>query len=150
MASPDLRNKNDLILAFIDSLNTSSDVYLDFENFMNSKKKQELDKIIKDENLNAEETYKFIKNSFEKGRVETDGTDISSMLPAMDMFSKDKSRAKKKNAVIDKLLDFFDKFFSITNNSIFNKQNIEYKVDEDEPIDESMVAEDSESYKKEN
>ena len=150
MASPDLRNKKDLILAFIDSLNTSSDVYLDFENFMNSKKKEELDKIIKDENLNAEETYKFIKNSFEKGRVETDGTDISSMLPAMDMFSKDKSRAKKKNAVIDKLLDFFDKFFSITNNSIFNKQNIEYKVDEDEPIDESMVAEDSESYKKEN
>lgn len=149
MASPDLRNKKDLILAFIDSLNTTSDVYSDFENFMNSKKKEELDKIIEDENLNVEETYKFVKSSFEKGRVETDGTEISSMLPAMDMFSKDKSRAKKKNAVIDKLLDFFDKFFSITSNSIFNKTNIEYKVYEDQPNDESMVAEDSESYKKE-
>ncbi len=147
MASPDLRNKKDLILAFIDSLNTSSDVYADFENFMNSKKKEELDKIIKDENLNVEETYKFIKSSFEKGRVETDGTEISSMLPAMDMFSKDKSRVKKKNVVIDKLLDFFDKFFSITSNSIFTKKKIEYKVDEDESNGELMVAEDSEDYK---
>lgn len=147
MASPDLRNKKDLILAFIDSLNTSSDVYADFENFMNSKKKEELDKIIKDENLNIEETYKFIKSSFEKGRVETDGTEISSMLPAMDMFSKDKSRVKKKNVVIDKLLDFFDKFFSITSNSIFTKKRIEYKDDEDELNSELMVAEDSEEYK---
>ncbi len=149
MASPDLRNKKDLILAFIDSLNTTSDVYYDFEIFMNSKKKEELDKIIEDENLNVEETYKFIKSSFEKGRVETDGTEISSMLPAMDMFSRDKSRAKKKNVVIDKLLDFFDKFFSITSNSMFNKKNIEYKIDEGELNSESMVAEDSEEYKNE-
>ena len=147
MASPDLRNKKDLILAFIDSLNTDSDVYTDFENFMNSKKKEELDKIIEDENLNVEETYEFIKRSFKKGRVETDGTEISSMLPAMDMFSKDKSRAKKKNVVIDKLLDFFDKFFSITSNSIFTKENIEYKVDKDESNNELMAAEDSEDYK---
>ena len=149
MASPDLRNKKDLILAFIDSLNTDSDVYTDFENFMNSKKKEELDKIIEDENLNVEETYEFIKRSFKKGRVETDGTEISSMLPAMDMFSKDKSRAKKKNVVIDKLLDFFDKFFSITSNSIFTKSNIAYKIDEDISDSELMVAEDNEDYKTE-
>ena len=32
-------------------------VYIDFENFMNSKKKEELDKIIEEETLNQEETY---------------------------------------------------------------------------------------------
>lgn len=114
MASPDLRNKKDLILAFIDSLDQSSNVYADFESFMNSRKKEELDKIIAEENLNAEETYTFIKNSFEQGRVETNGTEVSSLLPPMNMFSKDNDRQIKKNRVIDKLLEFFDKFFSIT------------------------------------
>ena len=118
MSSPDLRNKKDLILAFIDSLDANSDVYSDFEEFMNSKKKEELDKIIADENLNSEETYKFIKKSFEQGRVETNGTEISAMLPPMSMFSKDNNRQIKKNTVIDKLMEFFDKFFSITNNKM--------------------------------
>ena len=118
MSSPDLRNKKDLILAFIDSLDANSDVYSDFEEFMNSKKKEELDKIISDENLNSEETYKFIKKSFEQGRVETNGTEISAMLPPMSMFSKDNNRQIKKNTVIDKLMEFFDKFFSITDNKM--------------------------------
>ncbi|MBO5375598.1 MAG: type I restriction endonuclease subunit R [Bacilli bacterium] len=118
MSSPDLRNKKDLILAFIDSLDANSDVYSDFEEFMNSKKKEELDKIISDENLNSEETYKFIKKSFEQGRVETNGTEISAMLPPMSMFSKDNNRQIKKNTVIDKLIEFFNKFFSITNNKM--------------------------------
>ena len=149
MSSPDLRNKKDLILEFIDSLNVSSDVYTDFEIFMNSRKREELDKIIKEENLNSEETYKFIKKSFDKGSIETDGTGISSVLPPMDMFAKDRSRLKKKNVVIDKLIDFFDKFFSITNKSLFTKKEIEYKKDEDNEENQLMVAEDSEEYKNE-
>ena len=116
MSSPDLRNKKDLILAFIDSLDANSDVYADFEGFMNSKKKEELDKIIEEENLNSDETYKFIRKSFEQGRVETNGTEISDMLPAMSMFSEDNNRQVKKNRVLDKLIEFFDKFFSITGN----------------------------------
>lgn len=117
MASPDLRNKKDLILAFIDSLNDGSDIYSDFESFMDSKKQEELEKIIAEENLNSEETYKFIKRSFEKGSVEINGTEISNVLPAMDMFTKTNDRLNKKNTVIDKLLLFFDKFFSITSNN---------------------------------
>ena len=118
MASPDLRNKKDLILAFIDSLNASSDVYSDFEDFMNSKKKEELDKIIAEENLDSKKTYKFIKKSFEQGKVETNGTEISDMLPPMSMFSKDNNREIKKTKVIDRLLEFFDKFFNISSNKI--------------------------------
>ena len=115
MASPDLRNKKDLILAFIDSLDASSDIYSDFEDFMNSKKKEELDKIIKEEKLNKEKTYNFVRKSFEQGKVDTNGTEISDILPPMSMFSKDNNRQKKKNKVIDKIIELFDKFFSITN-----------------------------------
>ena len=67
----------------------------------------------------------------------------------MDMFAKDRSRLKKKNVVIDKLLDFFDKFFSITNKSLFTKKEIEYKKDQDNEENQLMVAEDSEEYKNE-
>lgn len=116
MASPDLRNKKDLIMSFIESLNQNSDVYKDFETFMNSKKKEEVDKIIKEENLNREETYKFIKKSFEQGKVETNGTEVSEILPPMNMFTPTNDRQEKKNKVIDKLLEFFDKFFSISSN----------------------------------
>ena len=118
MASPDLRNKKDLILAFIDSLNQDSNIYVDFENFMNSKKKEELDKIIEEETLNQEETYKFIRKSFEQGRVESNGTDISDMLPPMSMFTKDNNRAVKKQRVLDKMIDFFEKFFNISSNNL--------------------------------
>ncbi len=116
MASPDLRNKKDLIMAFIDSLDQDSNVYADFESFMNSKKKEELDKIIAEENLNKEETYNFIQKSFEQGRVETNGTEVSTILPPMSMFTPTNDRQEKKNKVIDRLMDFFDKFFSISNN----------------------------------
>lgn len=116
MASPDLRNKKDLIMAFIESLDQDSNVYADFESFMNSKKKEELDRIIAEENLNKEETYNFIQRSFEQGRVETNGTEVSTILPPMSMFTPNNDRQEKKNKVIDKLLEFFDKFFSISNN----------------------------------
>ena len=118
MASPDLRNKKDLIMAFIDSLDQDSDVYSDFESFMNSKKKEELDKIIDEENLNKDETYNFIQRSFEQGRVETNGTEVSNILPPMNMFTPTNDRQEKKNKVIDKLLEFFDKFFSISSNKM--------------------------------
>ncbi len=118
MASPDLRNKKDLIMSFIESLNQNSDVYKDFETFMNSKKKEELDKIINEESLNKEETYKFIKKSFEQGKVETNGTEVSEILPPMNMFTPTNDRQEKKNKVIDKLLEFFDKFFSLTNKNL--------------------------------
>ena len=67
-----------------------------------------------DEGLNKDETYNFIQRSFDKGRVETNGVEVSNILPPMNMFTPNNERQEKKNKVIDKLLEFFDKFFSIT------------------------------------
>ena len=114
LASPELRNKKDLIDQFIDSLNQDSDVYKDFETFMNSKKHEELDRIIEEENLKSDETYEFIRKSFDRGNIEENGTEVVNILPPMSRFSADNDRAKKKQRVLDKLIEFFDKFFSIT------------------------------------
>ena len=113
-SSPELRNKKDLIEQFIESLNPDSDVYRDFETFMNAKKKEELDKIIEEENLKSDETYEFIRKSFDRGNIEENGTDIVNVLPQMSRFSADNDRTIKKQRVLDKLVEFFDKFFSIT------------------------------------
>ncbi|MEG1647948.1 MAG: type I restriction endonuclease subunit R [Bacilli bacterium] len=117
-ASPELRNKKDLIQEFINSLNVDSDVFTDFTEFMNSKKKEELDILIKEENLEEDETYDFIRKSFERGNVETNGTEVSSILPPMSRFSADNERLEKKTRVIDKIIEFFDKFFNISNKGI--------------------------------
>ncbi|MDD3452705.1 MAG: type I restriction endonuclease subunit R [Bacilli bacterium] len=118
MASPDLRNKKDLIEEFINSINGSTDIYLDFASFMNSKKKEELDKIIVEENLNKDETYNFIRKAFENGSVETNGTEVSTILPPMSRFSMNDDRFNKKKKVLDRLMDFFDKFFSISSDKL--------------------------------
>lgn len=118
MASPELRNKKDLIDQFINSLGQDSDVYNDFEAFMNSKKKEELDKIIAEESLKSDETYEFIRKSFDRGNIEENGTEVVDILPQMSRFSIDNDRAKKKQRVLDKLIEFFDKFFSITNTKL--------------------------------
>ena len=47
---------------------------------------------------------------------EENGTDVVNILPQMSRFSVDNDRAKKKQRVLDKLIEFFDKFFSISNN----------------------------------
>lgn len=64
---------------------------------MNNKdrEKEELDKIITEENLNQEETYNFIRKSFEQGKVETNGVGISNVLPSMNMFTPNNERQEK-------------------------------------------------------
>lgn len=113
-SSPDLRNKKDLIEAFIESLDgTEENIYNSFSEFMNSKKKEELDKIIAEENLDKDKTYRLVKNSFDRGKVETNGTEMSDILPPISRFDVDSNREEKKNIVISKILEFFNRFFGV-------------------------------------
>jgi type I restriction enzyme R subunit len=114
-SSVELRNKKDLIEEFIESLNSSSDVYEDFNSFMDSKRKVELDRIIAEENIDKEMTYNFIKKSFENGSIEVLGTDIVNILPPMSMFSPNNEHSRKKKTVIEKLSEYFNRFFNISN-----------------------------------
>ena len=59
-SSVELRNKKDLIEQFINSLTPTTNVDDDWHSFVDAKKLEELDSIIKEENLDKDETYKFV------------------------------------------------------------------------------------------
>jgi type I restriction enzyme R subunit len=114
-SSVELRNKKDLINQFISSLDVHSSVDDDWHSFVEGKKIEELEEIIKSENLDSEATYKFIKNSFSNGSVATTGTEIAKILPPVSRFSPTGERTIKRESVLNKLTSFFDRFFDISN-----------------------------------
>jgi type I restriction enzyme, R subunit len=117
-SSVELRNKKDLIEQFIESLDISSEVDDDWIEFVEKKKIEELEKIIKDENLDHDETYTFVKNAFRDGSIATTGTAITKVIPYVSRFSQDGKRTKKHKSVIEKLNIFFERFFNISNKKL--------------------------------
>lgn len=112
-SSPSLRNKKDLILGFIESLTVDASITDEWKAYINLKKQEELEKIIKEENLKAKETQEFIKDAFRSGEIDPRGTSIVKILPPMTMFDKNNSREEKKKNVIKRLLEFFTRFFGL-------------------------------------
>lgn len=115
-ASFELRNKKDLILKFIDSLNPTSDIDEDWKAYIQKQKQEELENIIKEENLKAEETKTFVNNAFQNGEVIAVGNDFSKILPPISRFSPDGNRTKKKETVLSKIRNFFERFYTISDN----------------------------------
>ena len=122
-SSISLRNKKELIHQFIDSLNSfmvSTDIDQDidtkWQNFVSKKKIEDLEAIIQEENLNKEATYKFISTSFRDGFISTLGTEISSIIPPVSRFAERGDLSKTKEQILNKLKDFFDRFFDISSN----------------------------------
>jgi type I site-specific restriction-modification system R (restriction) subunit len=113
-SSVELRNKKDLIERFIESLTPSSNVDDDWHMFVDAKKIEELDHIINDENLDKEETYKFITNAFRDGYVQATGTALTKVLPPVSRFTPSGERTKKRDTVLEKLSAFFHKFWDIS------------------------------------
>jgi len=119
-SSVELRNKKELIERFIASLTPETNLDNDWQKFVNEKQKEELNRIITDENLNREETEKFIKNAFQDGYVPETGTAIIQLLPPLNPFAPNNQYAKTKLAVIEKLKLFLERFLGI-----INKENME-------------------------
>lgn len=113
-SSVELRNKKDLINQFITSLDVHSIIDEDWQKFVEEKKIEELDKIIESENLDPDATYTFIKNAFRDGSVPATGTAISKVLPPVSRFSPTGERTQKRESVINKLSNFFERFFDIS------------------------------------
>lgn len=113
-SSVELRNKKDLINQFITSLDVHSIVDEDWRKFVEEKKVEELEQIIKNENLDRDATYKFIKNAFRDGSVPATGTAISKVLPPVSRFSPTGERSQKRESVLSKLTSFFERFFDIS------------------------------------
>lgn len=117
-SSVELRNKKDLIEQFIQSLDVSSSVDSDWIEFVEKKKREEIEKIIKEENLKPEETRIFVEYAFRDGAIPTTGTAITKILPPVSRFSPDGERSKKRETVIEKLMNFFERFFDISSKEL--------------------------------
>ena len=141
-----LRSKKELIDGFISKINADTNVMDDWGKFVKEQKEIDLKKIINDENLNEEETRKFLDNAFRDGQVKTNGTDIEKILPPMRRFGGG-NRAEKKENIIVKVKKFFEKYFGL-GTADENEDGFEYKVtDEEEGYNLSRVAEDGEKYR---
>lgn len=111
-ASIELRSKKELIESFIETINAKTDVSVDWKEFVKQQKETDLTTLISDEKLKEDETRKFIENAFRDGTVKTTGTDIDKLMPATSRFGGG-NRAAKKQGIIEKLKEFFDKYFGL-------------------------------------
>ena len=112
-SSPSLRNKKDLIEAFVDSVSPKAKVDAEWQAFVARKKVEELDRIIADEGLNPDETKTFVDNAFRDGGIPTTGTAITKILPPVSRFSKNNNHSAKKQTVLEKLAAFFERYFGL-------------------------------------
>lgn len=110
-ASYELRNKKDLIEAFIDSLDSSNDVTADWEKYLAEAKERELSAIIEEEALNDAATREFMANAFVDGGVPESGTEVASLMTKKpSRFAPANAYADMKACVLDRLKTFFDRF----------------------------------------
>ncbi len=110
-ASYELRNKKDLIEAFIDSLDSSNDVTADWEKYLAEAKERELSAIIEEEALDDAATREFMANAFVDGGVPESGTEVASLMTKKpSRFAPANAYAEMKAQVLDRLKTFFDRF----------------------------------------
>ena len=109
--SPQLRSKKELIEGFVASINVNTVVNKDWRKFVAQQQNDDLEQIIREENLKESETRKFVSNAFRDGAIKENGTEINDILPPMGRFGG--QRAKKKMGVLEKLKQFFNKYFGL-------------------------------------
>ncbi len=117
-ASPNLRNKRELIEQFIKDITSGSDVGESWADYIKQQKEEELNKIIEEENLKPIETRSFMEIAFHNGFVSISGTSFAHILPAMSRFAKDNKREEMRQRVYEKLCAYLDKFKGLQSSAV--------------------------------
>ena len=127
-ASPDMRDKRDLIEKFIESMTPEKgkDVGDDWEAFVEQEKKAQLDAIIADEHLKPKETESFMQRAFADGYVTETGTGIAKILPPSNPFLPESG--EKKQTVIEKLKAFFKRFSDVSDGTFKTEKTAAVKT----------------------
>ena len=117
-ASPDMRDKRDLIEKFIDKMTPQkgADVGDEWERFIEQEKRKRLQEIIDEEHLKQIETEAFMRRAFTDGYVTETGTGIAKILPPTNPFLPESN--DKKQTVIDKLKAYLSKFLNTSESSL--------------------------------
>jgi len=121
-SSPSLRNKKDLIDAFVDRIGLvpdtaqshEPDVVKEWQDFVTTAREAELARIIAEENLRPAAARTFIDEALREGKVKTTGTAVSGIIPPTSRFTPTNDHAAKKQSVIDRLTQFVTRYFDIT------------------------------------
>jgi len=112
-ASPSLRSKKDLIEAFVDSVSPSGEIDEEWQAFIRARREAELAAIIESEGLRPDETRAFVDTAFRDGAIQSGGTAITQVLPPVSRFSPDGAHGEKKQRVLTRLSEFFERFFGL-------------------------------------
>ena len=112
-ASPSLRNKKDLIEAFVDRVSVAGAVDQEWADFVTSQRDTELAHLIADESLDEEATREFISRAFRDGIIQTTGVAITKVLPPASRFSPSGGHGEKKQRVLDRFTEFFERYFGL-------------------------------------
>ena len=137
-ASPDMRDKRDLIEKFIQQMTPEkgADVGNEWEQYIEEEKRKQLSRIIEEEHLKAAETEDFMERAFADGYVTETGTGIARILPPSNPFLPESGQ--KKQTVIDKLKAYLNKFANMLSDDsagldVFRKRKLTH-VEEDTEI----------------
>ena len=115
-ASPSLRNKKDLIEAFVDRVSVGGEIDAEWAAYVATRRTAELERIIEDEGLRAQETREFVARAFRDGAIQSTGVAITRVLPPASRFSEDGGHGQKKQRVLAKLGEYFERFFGLVSN----------------------------------
>jgi type I restriction enzyme R subunit len=113
-ASPSLRNKKDLIEAFVDRVSADSIVDEQWTAYVAARRAAELDRIIDEESLRPDETREFVDRAFHDGVIQTSGMAITKVLPPASRFAGDGGHREKKRRVLAKLGEFLERFIGLS------------------------------------
>ncbi|MCD8212188.1 MAG: type I restriction endonuclease subunit R, partial [Oscillospiraceae bacterium] len=113
-ASPDLRDKKELIMQFMKSLTPGGDTYERWKAYVNEQKRAEFEKIIEEENLKRGPALEFIKRAFERGFVPEVGTDLTKILPpSVNPLKKSSNTKSQLQKILERIKAFFTKFSDV-------------------------------------
>ncbi|UPS43637.1 type I restriction endonuclease subunit R [Prevotella sp. E15-22] len=129
-ASPDMRDKRELIEKFIDQMTPEkgADVGEEWNEYIEREKKAELDAIISEEHLKPAETTAFMERAFMDGYVTETGTGIAKILPPVNPFLPESG--EKKQTVLEKLKIYLMKFLGTTEEVYISPVHKEVRYDD--------------------
>ena len=59
-----------------------------------------------------------MRKAFKDGGIEANGVEIAEILPPIRRFDKSVDRTAKKNIVVAKLIEFFNRFYTISSEDL--------------------------------
>ncbi|MDM8271847.1 type I restriction endonuclease subunit R [Thermophilibacter provencensis] len=124
--SPQLRDKAELILEFVERMGVTpegatetdpgeegarrSRVDAAWSDYVREQVESELDAIVADEHLRGDEVRRVVSYAFDAGGVPETGTLVQACLPKVSRFAKGNAYGEQRHRVIARLQEFYDRF----------------------------------------